>query len=548
MSSKNLRALSYRKGLEDNLFENISELAKNDFGEAQYKAMAKKYHLGESVLLGTSSFYDFLNDHNKNKTAYVCTGTACMTAGTQDKLRDDLEGIIGADEIGHAACIGHCHKNSAFMFDGKTYSAESDEEIKHILNSKEPMLNLYHVGANSEDILTSKIEDVHAFYALGRDFYGKNDLISQELENSHLRGRGGAGFPFHLKLQGASESVSDQKYIVCNADEGDPGAYSDMYLMEHQAHKILFGMMIAGARIGADTGVLYIRGEYPESIRKVEAAIEEIRDQGILGENSFGIDDFKFDFKIIAGQGAYICGEETALLNSIEGLRPEVRVRPPYPTVSGLFGKPTIISNVETFANIHWILENGGNKYAALGRGKSTGTKLVSLDGQFNRPGIYEIEMGTPLLEVFNTSGQGFKKEVKAVQIGGPLGGIVPTSEFDQLSLDFESFGEKGFLLGHASVVSIPREFPMIEFLEHLMQFTAEESCGKCYPCRIGSQRAFEMIAKAKEGNYQIDKSLFDDLLETLELGSLCALGGGVPLPVKNALTHFSEELKQYFN
>ena len=229
-------------------------------------------------------------------------------------------------------------------------------------------------------------------------------------------------------------------------------------------------------------------------------------------------------------------------------MRPEVRVRPPYPAQYGLYGKPTVLSNVETFANVHWILENSGVSYAKLGTEESTGTKLVSLDGRFNAPGIYEIEMGTELNTVFNEYGKGFVEPIKGFQIGGPLGGIVPFSKVKDLSLDFESFKTNNFLLGHASVVSIPESFPMIKFLEHLMEFTSLESCGKCYPCRIGSQRGFEMLQKAQETNFLIDKNLFNDLLETLEIGSLCALGGGVPLPMKNALHYFEDELKSYFS
>jgi NADH-quinone oxidoreductase subunit F len=334
------------------------------------------------------------------------------------------------------------------------------------------------------------------------------------------------------------KETNTQKYIVCNADEGDPGAYSDMYLMEHQPHKVLFGMYIAGLAVGANTGVLYIRAEYPDSIRIVNEAINELKGKKLIGD---------FRFKIISGQGSYVCGEETALLNSIEGLRPEVRVRPPYPAQYGLFGKPTVLSNVETFANIHWILENGGTEYAKLGTKQSTGTKLVSLDSFFNKPGMYEIEMGTDLHTVFYEYGNGFKTDIKAFQIGGPLGGIVPMHKIGELTLDFESLNTNGFLLGHASFVSIPKDFPLIQFLEHLMEFTADESCGKCYPCRIGSFRGMEMLQKAQNSDFKIDRQLFDDLLETLEIGSLCALGGGVPLPIKNALQYFNEELQEYF-
>ena len=206
-----------------------------------------------------------------------------------------------------------------------------------------------------------------------------------------------------------------------------------------------------------------------------------------------------------------------------------------------------MLSNVETFANVHWILDNGGSAYANLGNGKSTGTKLVSLDSYFNSPGMYEIEMGTPLKTVFEEYGKGFKSDIKAVQVGGPLGGIVPIHKINDLTLDFESLNKHGFLLGHASIVSIPADFPMIQFLEHLLEFTADESCGKCYPCRIGSHRGYEMLKKAQHDNYKIDRQLFDDLIETLEIGSLCALGGGIPLPIKNALEYFDEELKEYF-
>ena len=538
MANKNIRSLSYRKGLDDNLFENIAELAKKPANQEEFHELAERFMIDDSVVFGTSSFYDFLSPKNINNVVHVCNGTACLVAGTQQKLSKSLESIIDADTIGHVPCLGHCHQNNAFMYDDKTYSSNSTEELQEIIKSKDYQENTYHIDCNSTPILTSKIDNVVDFYALVDRFSDKPQQVINELKTSNLRGRGGAGFPFYFKLNGVINEKSDQKYIVCNADEGDPGAYSDMYLMEHQAHKVLFGMLMTGITVGADTGVLYIRGEYPDSIRKVTAAIQELKELNLLNG---------FRFKIIRGQGAYICGEETALLNSIEGLRPEVRVRPPYPTQYGLYGKPTVLSNVETFANVHWILENGGSAYANLGNGKSTGTKLVSLDSFFNRPGMYEIEMGTSLKTVFENYGKGFKSDVKAVQIGGPLGGIVPVHKIDDLTLDFESFASQQFLLGHASVVSIPDDFPMIHFLEHLLEFTADESCGKCYPCRIGSHRGYEMLKKAQHENYKIDRQLFDDLIETLEIGSLCALGGGIPLPIKNALQYFDDELKAYF-
>jgi len=538
MANKNIRTLSSRKELDDNLFENIASASQKEQSKEELQKLSKRFMLDDSVVLGTSTFYDFTREENKNKKVHVCTGTACMVARTQDNLHKNLEDHFNSNEIGHAACVGHCHSNNAFMYDDKTYNAATKDEVKNIINNKSYQNNDYKVASNTTPILTSKIDDVAAFYQLAEQLKNNSQNTIQQLKTSNLRGRGGAGFPFWFKLDAVIKEDSNQKYIVCNADEGDPGAYSDMYLMEHQAHKVLFGMYVAGLTVGADTGVLYIRGEYPDSINNVGEAIEELIAKNLIQN---------FKFKIIRGQGSYVCGEETALLNSIEGLRPEVRVRPPYPAQYGLYGKPTVLSNVETFANIHWILENGGEAYAALGKGQSTGTKLVSLDSFFNSPGMYEIEMGTPLQTIFDEFGGGFKSEIKGLQIGGPLGGIVPMHKIKDLTLDFESLGSNGFLLGHASFVSIPVDFPMVKFLEHLLEFTADESCGKCYPCRIGSHRGMEMLQKAQNSDYKIDKQLFDDLLETLEIGSLCALGGGIPLPVKNALQYFKNELNEYF-
>jgi len=304
--------------------------------------------------------------------------------------------------------------------------------------------------------------------------------------------------------------------------------------------------MIAGYVIGAEWGVLYIRGEYPESVEIIQQAINDLTDAGCLGSDIMG-SGVNFQFKVIKAQGSYICGEETALISSIEGQRPEVRVRPPYPAQQGLFNKPTVVNNVETLAALPFIIQNGGNAYADIGTEKSKGTKLVSLDSLFNNPGIVEVEMGTPLRQVIDVSGKGFRHDVKALHIGGPLGGLVPIEKVSDLTVDFESFGSQGFLLGHASIVSIPQTMPIIKYLEHLFEFAAEESCGKCFPCRLGTKRAQEMFSKAYNGDYKIDRELFEDLLHTLETGSLCAHGGGIPLPARNAIQYFQDELKQYF-
>ncbi|HHL72756.1 MAG TPA: formate dehydrogenase [Bacteroidetes bacterium] len=545
--SENLSHLSARKGLQDNLFENLVHSAQENGSpeNEEMRKLAQKYLMGDAIVYGTASFYDFLRRENRGKKVYVCNGSACMLAGTQEAVRSELKKHFREEEIGEMCCLGRCHENSAFHYNGHNYSGNAAKTLDSILsNGGPPRTDAYNVASNmAAPILTAPIPDQKTYFTLlTRAVKNGHEAVLQELRVSGLRGRGGAGFPLATKLEFCKNAGEGQKYIVCNADEGDPGAYSDRYLLEHRPEAVLLGMAIAGYVTGADTGVVYIRAEYPEAIAKVADTVQKLQDAGLLSHG-----DFSFSFKVIEAAGAYICGEETALLNSIEGQRPEVRVRPPYPAQQGLFGRPTVVNNVETLASIPWILEHGGAAYAALGRGTSTGSKLVCLDGHFNKPGLYEVEMGTPLQEVVHELGGGFRTRVKALHIGGPLGGIVPVSKIPELSVDFESFAENGFLLGHASVISIPETFPMIDYLEHLFAFTAHESCGKCFPCRLGSTRGQELLAGAISGTHKIDRKLFDDLLETMEIGSLCALGGGLPLGIKNALQYFADELQDYF-
>ncbi|MCF6350646.1 MAG: NAD(P)H-dependent oxidoreductase subunit E [Flavobacteriaceae bacterium] len=540
MANKNIRSLAARKGIDKNLFEEIAINANSENAIENLKKVATVFQVDNSLVAGTASFYDFTKAENSKHKIFVCNGTACMCANTQDKLISQLKSNFKEEEIGYASCIGHCHTNAAFMYKDQTYSATSKKEIDAILKNNPSSNNAYKVDCNTIPILTKNSNhSISSFFAFAETLKDKPETVILELKTANLRGRGGAGFPFWFKLDAVIKEKNKQKYIVCNADEGDPGAFSDMYLLEEQPYKVLFGMYISGLTVGANTAVLYIRGEYPNAIRTINESI------AFLNKNNLTPN---FKWKTIKGQGSYVCGEETALLSSIEGLRPEVRVRPPYPAQYGLYGKPTVLSNVETFANLYYILKNGGNTYANLGNKQSTGTKLISLDSFFNQPGIYEIEMGTPLLEIIEKYGKGFKSEIKAIQIGGPLGGIIPVHKLQELTLDFESLNTNGFLLGHASFVCIPKDFPILKYIEHLLKFTADESCGKCYPCRIGSFRGFEMVQKAGNSTYKIDRQLFNDLLETLEIGSLCALGGGVPLPIKNALEHFNQELEMYFS
>lgn len=548
--SKNLSDLSRRKGLTENLFEELGNAAAltGTPDKDKMEELALQFKMGQANIYGTASFYDFLRPENQGKKVYVCNGSSCLSAGKQDHVHHELGKHFKAEEIGEMCCLGRCHENAAFNHNGKNYSGDAISSIENIIKNDVIIDDEYHIGLYGTPVLTEEFSGIQTYYKTLEDALQlSRDVLLEALKLSGLRGRGGAGFPISFKLDSAKNTESNSRFIVCNADEGDPGAYSDRYLLEQRPHSVLLGMMVAGYIMGADTGVLYIRAEYPEAISITQKAIDDITDLGYLGDNILGT-SFKFNFKIIRAQGAYICGEETALLSSIEGQRPEVRVRPPYPTQQGLFNQPTVVNNVETLACIPFIIRNGAVDFAKLGRGRSTGTKLVSLDGFFNRPGIYEVDMGTPLSAVIHELGLGFKEPIKALHIGGPLGGLVPVDMIEQLTVDFESFNQNGFLLGHASIVCIPESFPIIQYLRHLFQFTAHESCGKCFPCRLGSTRGFELIEKALTEDYKIDRILFEDLINTMEMASLCALGGGLPLPIKNALKYFEPELKQYFS
>jgi len=537
--SKNLSHLARRKGVENTLFEELVNNESDNIIE-QRKEIAKEFLVGEAIVHGSASFYDFIDGENANKKAYVCNGSSCLCAGTQEKIANTLTAKFGAENIGHVTCLGRCSENGAFQINKQNYSGNDIDSISKIINDGNYQTSEHYRVACSlkEPILTAEIKDIEAYYLL---FSKTSQLcpeqVLKQISESGLRGRGGAGFPTGFKWQSCRDITAPEKYIVCNADEGDAGAYSDRYLLEQRPHAVLFGMLMAGHLVGAKTGVLYIRDEYPVAIAETENAIKEFKSLKL---------QTNFTFKIIRGAGAYICGEETALLRSIEGQRPLVSVRPPFPTQSGLFGCPTVVNNVETFASIHWILDGNVDNYKQLGNGRSTGSKLISLDSSFNKPGIYEVAMGEPLARVFQMAG-GYAKPLKALHIGGPLGGVVPISAVEKLTVDFESFAENGFLLGHASIIGIPENIAMIDYIEHLFEFTAAESCGKCYPCKLGSVRGQEMVKGAIENNAQINRQLLTDLLETMELGSLCALGGGVPLPVKNILQYFETEIAPYF-
>ena len=350
---------------------------------------------------------------------------------------------------------------------------------------------------------------------------------------SGLRGRGGAGFPAGIKWKTVAAMTSDQKYVVCNADEGDSGTFADRMVMEGDPFLLIEGMAIAGMAVGADKGFVYIRSEYPHAIAKMRAAIAAAAH--LIAP---------FDIEVRVGAGAYVCGEETSLLNSLEGKRGEVRAKPPLPAIEGLFGKPTVVNNVLTLAAVPWILTHGGEAYAAFGTGRSRGTMPVQLAGNVKHGGLFEVAFGITLGELVNDIGGGTAsgRSVRCVQVGGPLGAYIPVSQFD-LPFDYEAFAEADALIGHAGITVFDDTVDMAKMARFAMEFCAIESCGKCTPCRLGSTRGVETLDQIIAGkNVEANLALIADLSETMKFGSLCALGGFTPYPVMSAITHFRDD------
>ena len=544
--SRNISKLSGRKGLKDNLFKRMIDTSKGSGSEKKIKQLAEEYHVGISTIHGAESFYEFLRPEHKEKKAWICNGSACLCAGNQNKLKDILEDKLGKDKVGEMFCLGHCYDNAAFHYNGHNYSGKDIDQIDEIIKGKK----IDTKNINSTNFASKS-------FLMGKDFSTIKefkDLLSQVLNNdkkeilktiieSNLCGRGGAGFPTGMKWNFCSQQKTEKKYVICNADEGDSGAFSDRYLLEKQSLKVLFGILVCAYIIGSDEGVLYIRGEYPESIEIINGTINELKKLNLLGKNILDT-NFSCDITICIGQGAYICGEETALIASIEGRRADVDVRPPFPTVEGLYKKPTVVNNVETLAAIACILKFGAKTFSSVGNVKSAGTKLICLDSLFKKPGVYEVDMGTPMKKIINEIGDGFVQPVKALQIGGPLGGVIPIKEVEKLNLDFEQFTKAGFMLGHGGIVSIPENFSMVKYIHHLFKFTSDESCGKCFPGRLGSYRGREMFDQALNKTSKIPMKLLDELLVTMKKGCLCALCGAIPVPISNILKYFIHEFK----
>jgi NADH-quinone oxidoreductase subunit F len=377
-----------------------------------------------------------------------------------------------------------------------------------------------------------------------------NTDVIQSILDSGLRGRGGGGFPTGLKWKFASGYKSDEKYIICNADEGDPGAFMDRSLLEGDPHSVLEGMIIGAYAIGATGGVIYCRAEYPLAIKRLNIALEQSRTKGFLGKNICGIEGFDFDIYIKEGAGAFVCGEETALIASIEGERGMPRKRPPFPAESGLWKKPSNINNVETFANIPWIIINGANEYKKHGTAKSAGTKVFALAGKINNSGLVEVPMGITIREIIYNLGGGIPggKKFKAVQLGGPSGGCIPDSLADTI-VDYDSVNATGAIMGSGGMIVMDETTCMVDVAKFFLNFTQEESCGKCTFCRIGTKRMLEILVKITEGKgVESDIAKLEELAFQIRDNSLCGLGQTAPNPVLTTLKYFRKEYEAHIN
>ena len=373
------------------------------------------------------------------------------------------------------------------------------------------------------------------------------DEVIKEVSDSGLRGRGGAGFPTGRKWQFAKNSVDDQKYVACNADEGDPGAFMDRSVLEGDPHTVVEAMAIAAYAIGANKGYVYVRAEYPIAVHRLQVAIDQARAYGLLGDNMMGT-GFKFDLEIRLGAGAFVCGEETALMESVEGRRGEPRPRPPFPAVKGLFGKPTLLNNVETYANITQIILNGAEWFASIGTEKSKGTKVFALGGNINNVGLVEVPMGITLREIVYDIGGGIPngKEFKAAQTGGPSGGCIPAQYLDT-PIDYESLNAIGSMMGSGGLIVMDDTTCMVNLARFFLDFTVDESCGKCPPCRIGTRRMLEILERLVEGKGQEgDIEKLEKLAMNIKRSSLCGLGQTAPNPVLSTLKYFRNEYEAH--
>ncbi len=520
------------------------------------------------------------------RTVLICGGTGCQSSDSavilteferliaENKLQDSVEVSI-------AGCFGFCEKGPIVkIFPENTFyvqvtPADVPEIVEqHLKTGKLVSRLLYEDPASKEKIPTSdeipfyklqqrvalrncglinpeKIEEYIAnagYQALGKALTQMTPAqVIDEVKRSGLRGRGGAGFPTGKKWEFARFYESEEKFVICNADEGDPGAFMDRSVMEGDAHSVIEGMALAGYAIGAHQGYVYIRAEYPLAVNRLKIALSQAREAGLLGKNILGT-DFSFDIDIRLGAGAFVCGEETALIHSIEGGRGEPRNKPPFPAQSGLWEKPTIVNNVETLANIPLIFQEGAEKFAELGSATSKGTKVFALAGKVNNVGLVEVPMGTKLREIIYDIGGGIRDgaQFKAAQTGGPSGGCIP-AQFLDTAIDYESLMSIGSMMGSGGMIVLNDHDCMVNIARFYLEFTVEESCGRCAPCRIGNKRMLEILTDITEGRgTEADLRELKDLSQTIMDTSLCGLGQTAPNPVISTMKYFWDEYEAH--
>ena len=569
-------------GRGETIYDRLARLReeKGSLRSEDLLALARETNLPPAHVRSVAKFYDELaQERPAKRKVRVCNGEPCAigrgaigrgaiggaASGGSAGCHDRLAKLASADvHVGEVTCLGHCGTGPNALVEDEDGArvvslAEGGLEALEaalsagasiglaavpnaVFRARDPRANVLLARFGPEVVPLSRAREAGAYRALEAALKSDPQRVIDEVKASQLRGRGGAGFPTGVKLQTVRDAPSARgdKYVVVNGDEGDAGAFIDKELCEQAPHAVIEGMLLAAYAAGASEGYLYVRGEYPRALEAIDRALGECRQAGLLGKGILG-SKLSFEATLVRGHGAYVCGEETSLLRSLEGVPAQVSPKPPFPAIQGLRGAPTAVNNVETLAALPWIVEHGGAAYAALGHGKSRGTKLVSLSGKIACPGLYEVELGTPLRAIVFELGGGVPngKAFKAMQLGGPLGGILGPAHLD-LPLDFEAIAKAGGMLGHASLVVFDEDVDLVRIGRGLERFCAIESCGKCFPCRLGSVRATEIFDKILEGRgTQDDLELLAELNETMEVGSLCALGGGIPVPIKNLLTTF---------
>ena len=491
------------------------------------------------------------------------------------RLKEQLEDKNLDIDVESTGCIGVCfleplmdvvEEDAVYTYGGVTPEMVGEIVESHIVNGKPVEKYMVYTSKNPLPSLEKQVrialrncgvinpESIDDY--LDRKGYQgikkavtsmTQEEVIEEIKTSGLRGRGGAGFPTWFKWNAALQAKGSPKYIVCNADEGDPGAFMDRSILEGDPHSLIEGMMIAGYAIGAEEGVIYIRAEYPLAIKRLEKAIGQAEARGILGKNIMG-SNFCFGLRIKQGAGAFVCGEETALIASLEGERGMPRLKPPFPAQSGYWGKPTNINNVETFANVPWILSEGGAAFSSFGTEKSKGTKVFALAGKIKNGGLVEVPMGIALREVIYDIGGGIKndREFKAVQMGGPSGGCIPASLLDT-SIDYESIVKTGAIMGSGGMVVMDDSTCMVDMARFFLDFTQKESCGKCTHCRLGTKRMLEILERITRGEgREGDIELLEDLAVKVKEGSLCGLGQTAPNPVLTTIRYFRDEYEAH--